>query len=740
MKDTGQSNPTARTPPENPPRPYMDEAIEGESELLEQVEAFEKEIETQAFDMKEYCDKVDSFIAGGHYGLNKDELDSVTGETFGEWPTIPHTWEIIDKQTAALTRHQTRPKVIAEDAADFAMLPEGHPFKQIVEQNASILKRKTDNEIFAEIMSARLETACERGRYDEVFEDVALMAAQYKKAYVLVRFQEGDEQEGAKIEPLDACDVDEDPRAPRAMPHLGRFIRYRIRRTCKWVKDNLGYEPTRENTDTESYSFSGEESKKYSDYSYNDEKVMPDDRLVDVWVWFIKDETMVEKTIEIEESEMVLGPGGVPLQDPITGEPIQRLIKVTETVTVPKWRGGWKMFFKVQKAIRKLQDNPNPMGVPPIFKFEWIRNPRKDAPISIYDLDKDANQAIDRAFKYAIESSNRARTKIVMKRSAITNPEEVQENEEHGIVWVDEDTPLGDSMQIVQAQPMSAASLELASAYMAVQDKALGAVDIREPGGGASRVTGDAVEGMMGPDADRHEKRLRRWLWFKRDVYKAVMFHILEYEDLERTVVLGRDWGQPTYISFDRSVFDFSDWEFEARWDIVMREPDDLPMNRAKRNSAKLEISNMILSLPPNRAKMALRFLNLEDEAALKVMLDEEIEQLSQQPPPPTEIEVMQAKADIEVTKEREILIMKARLRASEGISDSLERIAEMLAERGNVQQSLLVLQLMPKAVEEAMMGTPIEQNQAYNQALSVQSTAIPAAPTMPGGVTAGPM
>lgn len=709
-------------------------------ELLKQIRGFEREVEANCKSKVEYCEKVDDFLAGGHYGLEKDEMDNLAnaGDGFGEWPAVPYTFEVIEKQVAALTRYQTRPKVVAEDAADFAMLPETHPFKVLAAENGAIFKRKTDNEIFAEIMSARLETAFERGQYDKIFEDCADAACRYRASYILVRFEQGNDREGAIIEMLDPCDVDIDPRAPGGRLEAGRFVRYRFRRTKRWIKENLDYEVI-DGNDKTSYDYDGD-SNSSSEYSFNDEKVQPDDRLVDVWCWFIRDDSTVKKIFEYEEKEMILGASGAPIQDPLTGEPIMRAVKVQEEVEVPRWRGGWKMVFKVQNKIVKIEDNPNASGRPPIHVFEWIRNPRKFNPISAFDLSKDANQAIDHALKYAIEDSNRSHTKILMKRDAVENPEDVQVNDVHGIIWVDGDGPITDAHTIVQPAPFAQAKLELASHVMNMHDKSLGVVDMREPGGGANRVTGDAVEGLNGADADRYDKRLRRWLWFKRDVCTDIMWNILEYEDLERTVVLGRDWGQPVYISFDRSVFDFSEWEFEARWDIVMREPDDLPMNRSKRNTAKLQIAETILSMPPNRAKMALKFLNLEDEAALRVMLEEEIEAMSQEPPPPTEIDIMQSKADIEVAKEREIILMKARLRASEGISDAMERIADMLAERGNVQQSLAVLALMPKAVEEAMSGAALEQNQAYNQAMAVQTGAIPQPETMQDSASAVPM
>jgi len=384
------------------------------------------------------------------------------------------------------------------------------------------------------------------------------------------------------------------------------------------------------------------------------------------------------------------------------------------------------MCYKVKKKIFELQDNPNPSGNLPIHRFEWYKMPRSRRSMSVYDLNKDANQAINHSFKYALENSNRSQTKILWKKGAIENVEDAVDNEAYGFIEVDPDEPMSDVFQIIPANPLNGAHLELAGVMLQTQDKSLGVVDIREPGKSPSHVTGDAVEGMNGPDIDRHAKRNRRWLRFKQDIYRDVLHLILKYEDQERTIELGRDYGEPSYLTFDPDVFNFEEYEFEARWSVEMREPDDLPQNRAKRNAAKIELMEFVLNQPPQRAKMALNFLDLEHEAALKVMLDQEIEAMQNQPQQPTEIEIEQQKAKIDIEKERAIVEIKAKGDAAQSIADAMEKMAEKAFDTGDSQQAIYILQLIPQAVQEAIDGTNLQQNQAFQQAAGQPQAQVP--------------
>jgi hypothetical protein len=228
---------------------------------------------------------------------------------------------------------------------------------------------------------------------------------------------------------------------------------------------------------------------------------------------------------------------------------------------------------------------------------------------------------------------------------------------------------------------------------------------------------------------------MRRWQRFKKEVYRCVFAHILKYEDQEKTIQLGRDYGTPTSFTIAPDLYNFEEWNMQARWDIEMREPDDLPQNRAKRNEAKLSTMQTILNLPPNRAKMALRFLNLEDEAALHIMLDEEIAAQANQPPPPSEMDIEKMKADIKIQTERELMMMKARGTAAESIAQSMEHMANKAADVGNFQLHLSIIALIPQAVEEALNGSMIQNNQAYQLAMNqAQGKATPAAPPVPLG------
>ena len=703
----------------NKTKPYKEAEEESMDDLLQQVQGFEKELD-KGFDFDDYRDKVDKFIAGGHYPHHeKDEMDAIHEGTDmeGEWPVIPYTFEVLEKQVCSLTRYQTRPKVIAEDAADYAMLPEGHPFKMLRMENPNVFKKKTDNEIFAMLMSGRLETAHERARMDEIYDDAAEYAARYRHVDILVRWEGENEREGIVCEALpDGAEID--PRAPGGDLTKGRFVRYKIRRTVKWVRENLNYEPRGTDTASESYRTQKGDVGDTGDYSFSDERVQPDDRLLDVWVWFLRDDTMVEEEATEYEEELMLDAMGMQVINPHTMQPVMRQVEKKVKYKTLKYPGGWKMFYKMQDEVLQLQKNPNPSGRPPIHRFEWVRNPRKSGAIGVYDLTKDANQAADHSLKYAIENSNRDHTRILYDKAAIPDIHQAVQQSVADMIGVDaNDKPLSEVYTVIRPNPLAGAHLQLAPAVMSINDKAVGAVDIREPGGGANRVTGDAVEGMNGPDADRADRRLRRWLRVKRDIAYDMMWLILEYEDMERTVKLGRDMGEPTYVSFDRTLFDFEEWEFEARWDIVMREPDDLPANRSKRNRTKLDNMELVLGLPPRRAKMALRILDLEDTEVLRVMLEEEIEAMEAEAPEPTEIDIMQAKADIEIAKETAIIELKSRMKVADSISEALETMSQKLTDLGQLQAALYVLSMIPNAAAEAMKGTSIEQNEAFQNA-----------------------
>jgi hypothetical protein len=82
-----------------------------------------------------------------------------------------------------------------------------------------------------------------------------------------------------------------------------------------------------------------------------------------------------------------------------------------------------------------------------------------------------ANQAIDRLIKYALENAYRtSQNKIGIKKSAIVNPDSVAENKPGGIIVFDIEGPIADAITHIPAAPLASAHTDLTNSILSLTD------------------------------------------------------------------------------------------------------------------------------------------------------------------------------------------------------------------------------------------------------------------------------
>ena len=51
-------------------------------------------------------------------------------------------------------------------------------------------------------------------------------------------------------------------------------------------------------------------------------------------------------------------------------------------------------------------------------------------------------------------------------------------------------------------------------------------------------------------------------------VAKQIGFLIIDNEEDDRFYTISRDWTNPKYIQFNLGILQFTEYEFEAKWDV----------------------------------------------------------------------------------------------------------------------------------------------------------------------------
>jgi len=688
-------------------------------ELYDRIMGFKKETETYRTNWSDYCEKVEDFLRGNHYRLEREETELVAE---GEYPVIHHTWYTIDTLCSQISSATHRPQVVPEDASEFAAVPMDHPWRQLSEQTKSIIGKKTDNEVAAELLNARLDYTWDKSDLDCVFDEALESAAWFRNSFILLGWDHNDLIDGTTVDLLEAKDVIYDLKAPGAVER-GRFVAYRFMRTREYVRERWGYEHPGNTAE-----------------HYNDDKTAAnyDDEEVEVWCWYIRDHS----TKKVKERDVETRQRSEPVYDEISGiqvgeRPVNEEVEVEVDVEVPKYRGGWRRVYMTDDKILETTDNPNASGRLPIKMMPWYKVPRKVEGMSVYDLEKDANQAMNHSMKYALDNANRSQVKVIYKEEAITNIEDALDNEAHGFIGVETDYGLGEVFQIIPGAPLPEAQVQMMNIITDLQERTLGTVDMRQPNSLPRDVSGRAIEGVQAASQNRLERVKRRWHKLIRECARDMIMNIIEYEDEEKTVVLGRDWSQPAYVSFNPSILRFEDWEFEARWDIAVEAPRNLPVNPVDRNDYLLAVASKLSEMDPMIAMAAIKMLELPKEATMQRIIEGKAAQASQKPPEPTPMDLVQAEAQarqqqaqletqLAIQEEQTKQEMKIRARSAESVADAMEKVAQILAQKDMWQDSIEVIGLIPKAVNEAWQGAQIDQNQAFQQAMAVQGQAMP--------------
>lgn len=684
------------------------------TKLESEIKDYKSETMDELEQWMEAAAEVDSFIRGNHDMLGPESNgphDDERGDERSILPNIPYLLSRIDRMVQYI-RHEEQPPVVQTDEkVDFPTLsPE---FEQLRMEMSQFFPNITDNELVAKILTARLDRFEEQSNFDDIKDELLEIAAQERVVCVLVGYNVEDEftKEPAFVEPFRVGDFGYDPKAKRV--RQGRWcwcVQRGMKRTIveSTYKTKLSEKPNN--------SLDNDNKRD----TRTEESVPEKSKTVDVYHWFINNDETFEYVEENEQEEML---GEMDLSE--EGEQPEP----PEVEEVKKYRGGWQYVVVVNDKVIFNGQCPSPSGKPPLIDFAYRRMPRKVMGVSLFDLAKDFNMAMDASLQYALEAAYKMQPKTLYKKAHVKNNNDLLENTPSGFVEIDTEAPLTDAFMYLPGAPANASLYEAFERVKALADEMSGLEGIQIDDASKTKLSGDALEGIA-QDRDGSAGRIKsRWYGFLKEVYTEVLHHILAFEDMETTLKLIGQAGITETISVNVGVLRLEDEDFQPTFDVQIHSPRNMPKNPVRRGQFLLEvIRNVIelLQIDPEAAKLWVKIADIPEKDEMIKMIDARIAQTQaaaagQQGQNP---ELAKAQADMEKAKMETELAVRRRI--AESTADAAERIIGDLAkvdpmvalsklqELGPAVWSAFNAQA-PQAVPPAAAQIPPEQMQQPN-------------------------
>ncbi len=392
----------------------------------------------------------------------------------------------------------------------------------------------------------------------------------------------------------------------------------------------------------------------------------------------------------------------MPVIDPDTGFPVLKPVLITETVEVPKFRGGWRMVMKVGSLVLFDDEITTPNGELPVHAVRAYKIPREFWGMGVVEQTRHLNFLLDKSLKYAIENANRtANNRVIIDKSQVTNPDEVYKNERGGVITLEAGGDIDRAVKALPAMQLPTAHVSMINLLRELTDNVTGITDMRLaenlPKDASGKFLQEAESGANSRLSEIRENLIEDGL---KPMVHNILAYSIAFEDRSRFIKITQSFGQkPAYVEFNPVFLSFQDEDFEARFDVEIG-GNDLALNSVfEEDQLALQRVQSLAGLGPDLAFEMLKVLHVPNRKAIEKALNRffivQAQQAQQQTDP--------AQSKIEADQ-NEALSQIVR-RVGESTADSIENLAKELGDT-NPQAADQLISQMPDIVSENVART----------------------------------
>jgi hypothetical protein len=620
------------------------------------------------------------FIAGRHWPTNIVE-ESLADESF---PEIHLARWGCRMMTAKILAHDFTVWVREKSPISYDFSPED-PLRQMI-LNQFFNTDKKDSEIISTILNAMLQNLTKKVNLRKHLRTMVHTASWYGVAGICVWY---DPVDGVQVDAVHPANIFVDPDAKCLCDC--RWIMYRYRSSVDEIEERYGvrvnpYKTGRYASLLAGQSERGEMKNPWATYHGFQEirefiDPMSED-LKNVWVeyWFLKDSS-IETVQYIEEKE-------VSLPDPVTGEVKQVTIPVVKQRKERKYRGGYRMI--IRSAGKILYDGEMPTSYLPFQVFTFF-----DDPFRIYSMGlgwalKSLNFAIDRSLKYAIDNARRTgQNKIIVRKDALTNPEEGLTNLPGGIMLAETDRELNDVILPLPAMDLPKAHIELIQQIMSIADLTTGLGEISKTQELPREASGRFIDKMIGSQILDLKEVALHVADITVEISKAMLDMLIQNANEDMIVKISGDKDLFVKINpADLRTIDLEDYSFE------INEALDYPTSPMDFNTLYMATLQSLMSLPSPIAQEVVKYIKFPDKNALIRALKKK-----------EEMEAQQAQAQQEQAQqqpsEADRAVRQIAVKAASNVGDVYENLSKE-AIKESPTSAYDIAKVIPEAVARA--------------------------------------
>lgn len=598
--------------------------------------------------------------ADKHDYLPEDRQDSESAM----FPSIPYTLGIIDQMTQYIQHDQG--DIVVSSEGDYAM-PQVDPALAAMQGQ---IGAKSQNELVAKMLTARLDKYRDRSNDDQALGEVAHVAAAQRTC----------------VEVFDW--VEDETNQEPVVSEIIRPGHYWFDPCASTVQkaEYVGYEIEEEREPTER-----KYGKKLTEQTEDDDCVWVQHHYTrDYTIKTVKDTAIVESTeVEVEPSDGIKGP--------------EIEVEKPEVVAVYKYENAWRYTVTCGNTVLYDGSIKTPAGRPPCAICTWRPLPHSMIGVSVMDSTRTINRNLDRTQQYIMLAAYRGLPKIGIDVAVCENPDEAQDNVPSGFIKYDSTKGTGGvPYGHIPAAPIPDSLYELMNNLKALGYEMTGADGLNIEDASHVKLSGDALEGLA-QDRKGIASRMRdTWAQFLSDRYELILRFIMKNETDTVSLDLPTPKGMVT-IETSMPAYGFDDAEFESRFDVNVFSPKNMPKNPIKRAAYLAQIMDTVIVLAernPALARIYVENADLPNSSELIAYLDSlEAEKLKGAPAQPSEAQMLAAAKSKEIQERMAADVAKS-------VTDSLEKLSAEAAAAGNFTLAAEIIADMPTKASAAYQST----------------------------------
>lgn len=613
---------------------------------IEQCKIIRKTWKSKYKNWVEKARSSNSYLRGSHFtnSIIRENLDSYDflpedrdpSVDNKNFPSIPYALSIIDRMV----------QYIRHDEGDILVTAEGkYAYPQIDPRLADVAigleEELTQSELVAKMLTARIDLFSERTGINSKLTEIAQMAASQRMTFICVDWIDDETQE--------------EPVHTKIIP-MGH---YWFDPEASSVADSkyIGYESEMDRDAAE---------RRYS------KKIAGEKTSVELYHHYTRDYT-------IQEGE----------SDTIDGVPVDGVVY--------KYPGAWRYTVCTKSEVIYDGGIETPGGKPPICVFTWRSLPKSMIGVSVLDSTEVINNNIDRCVQYIMQSAYRGLPKTAVDVAIAADPDDLVDNEVQGYYKYDSSKGAGPAYTYINGAPVPESLYTLLTTLKQLGAEMTGADGIEMEDASKFKLSGDAIEGLAA-DREGIASRVRdAWYLFLTDYYELVIRFIMAYEQNDVSLTIETPQG-PVEFTTNIAAYEFDDAEFEARFDVSVFSPKNMPKNPVRRAQYLLQLLNTVAELSatdPTLARLYIDMADLPNKQSLLAYLNSKIEAEQSMP--------IEQQVDPEQLKIQE----RRASDTAKSVGDSLEALAKQVAE----SDAMMAI--------EIIKSIPAETNAAYQQVMA---------------------